>query len=153
MSVVTIPAKDPASALASLAGHHVGIRVPDFKASLDWFVDKLDFRVVHTWPYEDQKLAYVAPPNDDSFFIEILGDGQPHPIPKPVWTDLGDSLRLAGYHHACFNVDSVDATVEILRSRGVQIVTEPFVLPVVGRKLAFFADPFGNLFELAEVVA
>lgn len=153
MSVLTIPAKNPASPLAAMTGHHVGIRVPDFERSKNWFIEKLDFRVVHTWPYEDQKLAYMAPANDDRFMIEILGDGNPHPVPKPVWTDLGDSLRQAGYHHVCFNVDDVDATVAELRRRGVQIVTESFVLRAVGRKLAFFADPFGNLFELAEVIA
>jgi glyoxylase I family protein len=40
-----------------------------------------------------------------------------------------------------------------LRSRGVEIVTEPFVLPAISRKLAFFCDPFGNLVELAEVLS
>jgi catechol 2,3-dioxygenase-like lactoylglutathione lyase family enzyme len=153
MSVVTVPATKPNSPFASMKGHHVGIRVPDFEASKQWFVEKLDFRVVHTWPYADQTLAYVAPANDDGFFIEILGDGNPHPIPKPVYTDLGDSLRLAGYHHLCFNVRDIDATVAELRRRGVTIVTEPFALPVIGRRLAFFADPWGNLFELAQVVA
>jgi lactoylglutathione lyase/glyoxylase I family protein len=153
MIAVTIPSRNASSPLAAMRGHHVGIRVPDFEASKNWFIEKLDFRVVHTWPYGDQKLAYMAPADNDEFFIEILGDGSPRPVPKPVWTDLGDSLRLAGYHHVCFNVEDVDATVAELRRRGVQIVTEPFVLPAVGRKLAFFADPFGNLFELAEVVA
>ena len=90
-----------------MTGHHVGIRVPDFEASVRWFVDKLDFRVVHAWPYGDLKLAYVAPPGDDHFFIEILGDGDAHPVPKPDWTDLGDSLRLAGHHHVCFDVGDV----------------------------------------------
>ena len=46
----------------------------------------------------------------------------------------------------------VDETVAKLRARGVTIVTEPFVLDVISRKLAFFADPFGNLIELAEVL-
>jgi len=153
MSIITTPAVNASSPFASMKGHHVGIRVPDFEASKNWFVEKLDFRVVHIWPYADQKLAYVAPANDDNFFIEILGDGNPHPVPKPVYTDLGDSLRLAGYHHACFNVNDVEATIAELRRRGVTIVTEPFELPVIGRKLAFFADPWGNLFELAQIVA
>jgi catechol 2,3-dioxygenase-like lactoylglutathione lyase family enzyme len=34
----------------------------------------------------------------------------------------------------------------------VKIVTEPFVLPAISRRLAFFCDPFGNLIELAEVL-
>jgi hypothetical protein len=34
----------------------------------------------------------------------------------------------------------------------VTIVTEPFVLPVISRRLAIVCDPFGNLIELAEVL-
>ena len=48
---------------------------------------------------------------------------------------------------------SGDQTVATLRARGVTIVTEPFVLEAISRRLAFFADPFGNLIELAEVLA
>ncbi len=153
MSVVTIPAVNTRSPFASMKGHHVAVRVPSFEAAVAWYTEKLDFRVVHQWPYADQKLAYLAPANDNDFFIEILGDGVPPPIPKPVYTDLGDSLRLAGYHHFCINVADMETAVAELRRRGVQIVTEPFELPVIGRKLAFIADPFGNLIELAEVVA
>lgn len=153
MNAFTDPARNPSSPLASMAGHHVGIRVADFEASMRWFVEILDFRVIHAWTYGDQKLAYVAPPDDDRFFIEILGDGDPPPVPKPVCTDLEDSLRLAGHHHVCFHVGDVEALVAELRRRGVRIVAEPFLVPAVGRKLAFFADPFGNLFELAEAVA
>jgi lactoylglutathione lyase/glyoxylase I family protein len=37
--------------------------------------------------------------------------------------------------------------------RGVAIVGEPFDLEAIGRRLAFFADPWGNLIELAEILA
>jgi glyoxylase I family protein len=50
-------------------------------------------------------------------------------------------------------VDSVNTTVEELRRRGATIVTEPFDLPVISRRLAFFSDPWGNLFELAQVLS
>ncbi|MFY0575957.1 VOC family protein [Cystobacter fuscus] len=40
-----------------------------------------------------------------------------------------------------------------MRGRGVTIVTEPFVLEAISRKLAFFRDPFGNLIELAQVLS
>lgn len=153
MSLSHLPAKNPASPFASMKGHHVAVRVPDFEAAKRWYVEKLDFRVIHEWPYADQKLAYVGPATDDAFYVELLGDGEPKPIPKPVYTDLGDSLRLAGYHHFCLNVADMDATVAELRRRGVSIVTEPFELPVIQRRLAFIADPFGNLIELAQVLA
>ncbi|CAN7771796.1 VOC family protein [Variovorax sp. LjRoot290] len=153
MSLNQVPAHNNASPFASMKGHHVAVRVPDFEAAKRWYVEKLDFRVIHEWPYADQKLAYVGPATDDGFYVELLGDGTPGPIPKPVYTDLGDSLRLAGYHHFCLNVADIEATVAELRRRGVTIVTEPFELPVIQRRLAFLADPFGNLIELAQVLA
>ena len=76
----------------------------------------------------------------------------PLPLEVRPYTDLGDSLKYAGYHHFCLNVSSVEETVGKLRQRGVTIVTEPFVLEAISRKLAFFCDPFGNLIELAEVL-
>jgi catechol 2,3-dioxygenase-like lactoylglutathione lyase family enzyme len=153
VSVVKFPAKNLASKLASMAGNHVAVRVPDFDQAVRWYVEKLDFRVVHQWPYADQKLAYVAPATDDNFTVELLAGGVPKPIPKPVYTDLGDSLRLAGYHHFCLTVANIEAAIEELRKRGVTVVTEPFYLEAINRKLAFISDPFGNLIELAESVA
>lgn len=153
MSLSNPPAINADSPFSSMKGHHVAVRVPDFQTAKAWYVEKLDFRIIHEWPYADQHLAYLAPATDNQFYIELLGDGTPGPIPKPVYSDLGDSLRLAGYHHFCLNVQSVDDTIAELRRRGVTIVTEPFELPVINRRLAFFADPFGNLIELAQLLS
>jgi glyoxylase I family protein len=152
MSLENPPAVNHESPFASMRGQHIALRVPDFQASKKWFVEKLDFRVIREWGHGDQHMAYLAPATDDAFFVEILGDGTPHPIPKPVYIDLGDSLRLAGYHHFCLNVTNIDATLAELRRRGVTIVTEPFELPAIQRRLAFLADPWGNLIELAQVL-
>lgn len=151
MTLTQSPAGNPGSPFASMRGHHVALRVPDYDVALRWFVEALDFRVIQEWPYADQRLAYLAPANDDHLCVEILGGGNPGPIARPAYGDLGDSLRWAGLHHFCLNVDDIEATVAELRRRGVTIVTEPFDLPVINRRLAFFADPFGNLIELAEM--
>lgn len=45
------PPKNPTSPFASFGGHHVGIRVPDYEAAKAWYTQKLDFRVLHEWPY------------------------------------------------------------------------------------------------------
>ena len=110
-----------------MRGHHVAVRTPDLETAKRWYVEKLDFRVVAEWDYADEKLAYLAPATDDHFYIEVLGG-------------------------VCLSVSSVEATVATLRERGVPLVTEPFVLPAISRRLAFFRDPFGNLIELAEVL-
>jgi catechol 2,3-dioxygenase-like lactoylglutathione lyase family enzyme len=147
------PPHNTTSPFADVRGRHVAVRTPSLAEAKAFYVDKLDFRVVAEWPFADEQLAYLAPPTDDHFWVEVLGGGATLPTEVRTYTDLGDSLKYRGYHHFCLNVTSVDATITELRSRGVAVVTEPFVLPAISRKLAFFADPFGNLIELAEVLA
>src|SRR5262249_51851120 len=147
------PPHNSASPFADMRGRHVAVRMPSLAEAKEFYVGKLDFRVVAEWPFADEQLAYLAPPTDDHFYIEVLGGGDTLPTEVRPYTDLGDSLKSRGYHHFCLNVTSVDATIAQLRSRGVVVVTESFVLPAINRKLAFFADPFGNLIELAEVLA
>ena len=153
MADFTPPSKNTSSPFADMRGHHVAVRTTSLDVAKDFYVGKLDFRVVAEWDYADERLAYLAPPTDDHFCIEILGGGDPGPRDVRPYTDLADSLKYTGYHHFCLNVSSVDETVEKLRARGVTIVTEPFVLPVISRRLAIICDPFGNLIELAEVLA
>src|SRR5215510_1303778 len=153
MADFILPPKNSASPFADMRGHHVAMRTPSLAEAKEFYVGKLDFRVIAEWDYADEKLAYLAPPTDDDFYIEILGGGNTLPIEVRPYTDLGDSLKYRGYHHFCLNVTSVDETVAKLRSRGVKIVTEPFVVSAISRRLAFFCDPFGNLIELAEVLS
>ena len=153
MSLGNHPAHNTPSPFASMKGDHVAVRVPDFEAAKRWYVEELDFRVTHEWRDRGLQLAYVAPATDDHFYVELLGGGDPKPIPKPVYADLGDSLRVAGYHHFCLNVHDVDATIAEFRRRGVTIVIEPFDVQVISRRLAFIADPFGNIIKLAQVLA
>jgi catechol 2,3-dioxygenase-like lactoylglutathione lyase family enzyme len=139
------------SPFTSMKGDHAGLRVPDFEAAIKWYTEKLDFRVLHTWPYGGMQLAYVAPAVDNDWRIELLAG--PGATERPTYRDLGDSLAFAGWHHICLRVDSADDTVDELRRRGVTIVTEPFDLPDISRRLAFFCDPWGNLFELTQIIA
>lgn len=149
-TTIQIPAKNTQSIFNSIRGAHVALRVPDFEASKKWYVEKLDFRVIHEWPFGDLQLAYLAPPNDDKFWIELLAGANPKP--KNIFTDLNESLHPAGYHHFCLNVTSVDETLAELKRRNVSIIGEPFDLAVIGKRLAFFADLDGNLIELAETI-
>ena len=104
------------------------------------------------WQGAGQIKLFPSPWSPDAFLAELLGGGDPLPIDAPGYSDLGDSLRHAGYHHFCIDVPDIEKAVADLRTRGVKIVTEPFKLDAISRKLAFFADPSGNLIELAEIV-
>lgn len=146
----TMPTLQPQSALADISGNHVGIRVPDYALAIKWWTEKLDFRIIHEWDYADEKLAYLAPANDNSFWVEILAGGKLNA--KTTHTNLGKSLEDAGYHHICVHVKNLDKTLAELKKRGVTLVGEPFYLDAITRKLAFISDPWGNMIELSEVV-
>src|SRR5215475_7671598 len=87
------PAPNSASPFADMRGHHVAVRTPDLETAKRWYVEKLDFRVIAEWAYADEQLAYVAPPTDDHFYVEILGGGDPTPRDVRPYTGLRDSLN------------------------------------------------------------
>src|SRR5215467_11394892 len=128
------PPKNSMSPFADMRGAHVAVRTPSLAEAKEFYVGKLDFRVVAEWDFADEKLAYLAPPTDDHFWIEVLGGGDQLPAEVRPYTDLDDSLRNSGYHHLCLSVASVDNTIAKLRARGIKIVADPFVLPVISRK-------------------
>ncbi|TCN39714.1 lactoylglutathione lyase/glyoxylase I family protein [Kribbella orskensis] len=150
MPMPSNPPKNPSSPFASFAGHHVGVRVPDYEAAKQWYVEKLDFRVLQEWPYGDLKLAYLSPANDDDFHLELLAG--PVPFPNEVLDDLGVSLQHGGYQHICVHVDNVDKAVAELARRGVDLIGDPFEIDDISRRLAFFRDPWGNMIELSETL-
>jgi len=150
MPMPPMPPANHASPFRSVSGHHVALRVPELDAAKTWYVKKLDFRIIHEWPFGELQLAYLAPPADDRFWIELLGGGSPRPA--ATHADLDGSLRQAGLHHVCLTVESVDDTLAELRRRGVNVLGAPFDLDSIGRRLAFFSDPWGNLTELAQVL-
>ena len=90
------PAPNSASPFADMRGHHVAVRTPDLETANRWYVDRLDFRVVAEWDYGDQKLAYIAPPTDDHFYVEIFGGGDPRDV-RP-YSDLAGSLKYLAFH-------------------------------------------------------
>lgn len=148
MPLPAVPDLAPGSPFASLRGHHVGIRYPDFEAAKAFWVDKLNWRVLQTWPYGSLTLAYLLPPNQNDFHLEILAG--PGADRQTLFPDVDASLAANGYNHVCFSVDSVDDTLDELRRRGVDVVNEPFEIEDISARLAFFRDPWGNMFEISE---
>ena len=67
--------------------------------------------------------------------------------------DLGSSLKLSFRSHSGFHVGSVDDAIAELARRGVTIISEPHDVGEVSRRVAFFVDPWGNLFEAIETIS
>ena len=57
MADFTPPRKNSSSPFADMRGQHVAVRTPSLAEAKDFYVGKLDFRVVAEWDYADEKLA------------------------------------------------------------------------------------------------
>ena len=74
--------------------------------------------------------------------------GPPRVQAKPSFDELGDSYKIQSWHQIGIRVANVHATVEELKRRGVRIVSEPHDVDEMSLRLAFLADPWGNLLEV-----
>jgi len=139
------------SPLASLKINHAAIRVPDFNMAIAWYADKLDFRSKQTVSVAGLSFGFLYPAGDDAFHFELMAG--PGAAERPAYKDLHDSYNMSGWHHPGFSVDSVDAVIDELKRRDVTIASEPHDVPAMGLRVAFFADPWGNLFEVIQSIA
>jgi len=142
--VIQIPAKNPEGVNGRMKVGHVGLRTTDYDATIKWYMEKLGFRLIKKWEVKDLKMAFLAPANDDDFFIEVLNGGitGSHQDPsQPI---------ISGFQHICIEVGNVDDTLAVLRENDVKVLREPFEVPAIGKRCGFIADLFGNVIELTE---
>jgi catechol 2,3-dioxygenase-like lactoylglutathione lyase family enzyme len=138
------------SPLASLKINHTAIRVPDFDTAVAWYADKLDFRLKQSVSVAGLSFGFLYPAGDDRFHFELMaGQGAAE---RPAYKDLHESYKASGWHHPGFSVDNVDAVIDELKRRDVTITTDPHDVPAMGLRVAFFADPWGNLFEVIQSI-
>ena len=138
------------SPFASWKVDHAAMRVPDFDAALAWYAEKLDFRLIKQVSFAGLTFAFLSPAGDDGFVFELLAG--PGADSRPPYTDLHDSYKTAGWHHVCFRVASVDHVIDQLKQRAVTVVSEPHDVVPMGIRVAFIADPWGNLFEFTHLL-
>jgi catechol 2,3-dioxygenase-like lactoylglutathione lyase family enzyme len=142
----TSPAARPSSPFAPWKVDHSGIRVPDPNEAVAWYTKTLDFRLRRSVSVGALTFVFMSPATDDNFSLEILAG--PGAAERPSYGDWHASLKLSGWHHLGIRVDDVDATVNELKRRGAKIISEPHDVEVLKLRIAFFADPWGNLLEV-----
>jgi catechol 2,3-dioxygenase-like lactoylglutathione lyase family enzyme len=139
---------DVSGPLASWKVNHVGIFVDDIDAAIAWYTETFDFRLVRRWSLGSKWFGWLSPAGGDDVIIELLAGSERGGRPPPTDAQARRSFR----PHAGFRVDSVDDTIAELLRRGVTIVSEPYDVEPVGRRIAFFVDPWGNLFEVTQTI-
>lgn len=121
--------------------HHVAIIVSDHDAALDFYVNKLEFRVIRDnyRPHRnDWKLDLDA---GDGIELEIFAEQNP---PKRV-----NRPEACGLRHLAFKVDDIEAAVDELAKKDIEC--EPIRLDEYTNKhMTFFFDPDGLPLEMHE---
>jgi glyoxylase I family protein len=112
---------------------HTAIASPNPGKLAQWYVDHLEFRI----NYEYAGNYFVRAANGS--MLEIIpseGDRVPPKMKDP------------GIRHLAIDVEDFDAGHELLKSKGVKFLGEPFNNQ--GNRLVFFEDGDGNIVHLIQ---
>jgi len=126
---------------------HVGLAVADLEAAVSWYCDVFGLVPELTLRVEalDLSIEMLIHPSY-GYRLELLhrpGSGAGGKPGTP-----GEAALREGYGHMAFDVTDLDAGYNRAIARGARPVMPPGPSPEPGVRMAFVADPEGNLVEL-----
>lgn len=127
--------------------HHVGVVVRDIEHAMRFWRDTLGLHVHKQQTIDEQGVTAA---------LMTVGDSEIELI-QPTVADNGVARYLEskgeGLHHICFQVESVDADLALLKARGVEMIDQTPRIGIAGR--ICFLHPkamHGTLVELCEPI-
>ncbi|WP_296666047.1 VOC family protein [Demequina sp.] len=127
---------------------HVGLNVADLAAATAWYREAFGYEVEFEAQVEAIGLEVVMLLDPDGGRLELLHRAGSRPGPRAV--DPAEAALSEGFGHIAFDVRGLDRTFERLVELGARPVMTPRPSPEPGVRMAFVADPEGNLVELLE---
>jgi catechol 2,3-dioxygenase-like lactoylglutathione lyase family enzyme len=132
--------------IVQATGSFMALSVADAAVTSQWYVDKLGFEIVQR----------IDPPNSKVHIVLLKGPGAiveiiEHPGTKTLKDfkpDAKGPFELRGHFKAGLIVTNLDAVLQRLRARAVEIKNGPFDLPEFKLRSIVFADCEGNLVQL-----
>ena len=122
--------------------NHVAFRVRDVDRSLAFYEGVLGFKEAFRVYKPDGSLGLIYVQFGADQFVELFEGGAGERQVEPP----ADG---SGYLHFCFTVEDLDATLGLLRRKGLE-VGDAYV-GTSGARIYFIQDPDGNRIELAEM--
>ena len=128
---------------------HVGLNVADLEAAETWYagafgyVRELELRID---ALELDIVMLIHPERGDR--LELLH--RPGSAPGLRAATPPEAVLTEGFGHVCFDVAGVDAHFDRLVALGARSVMTPRPSPEPDVRMAFVADPEGNLLELLD---
>jgi catechol 2,3-dioxygenase-like lactoylglutathione lyase family enzyme len=126
------------------SGAFFGLSVPDLEASIRWYSEKLGLRITLRPPaHEGTEVALLE---GGGLMVELIRRADAVPLGQ-VAPQLGANYVVHGYFKAGVVVDDFEATLAVLRSRGVEIAMGPFPARPGQRANVLVRDNAGNLIQ------
>ena len=125
---------------------HIGIAVHSIEEARTFYEDSLGLKVAEVLELPERKVrvAVIRMENQVIELVEPLGED------SPVQKFL--DKKGEGIHHIAFNVENIEAELETLRQKGVELVTPQPYRGAHGKKVAFLSPKscHGVLIELCQ---
>jgi lactoylglutathione lyase len=135
---------DPAAPVARL--DHVGLAVGDLQAAVSWFCEVFGLMPELTLRVDalDLSIEMLVHPVY-GYRLELLH--RPGSLAGRKPGTPGEAALREGYGHVAFDVTDLDGAYHRAVARGARPVMPPRPSPEPGVRMAFVADPEGNLIE------
>jgi glyoxylase I family protein len=135
---------DPAAPVARL--DHVGLAVGDLQAAVSWFCEVFGLMPELTLRVDalDLSIEMLVHPVY-GYRLELLH--RPGSLAGRKPGTPGEAALREGYGHVAFDVTDLDGAYHRAVTRGARPVMPPRPSPEPGVRMAFVADPEGNLIE------
>ena len=130
---------------------HVGLTVADLAAMTAWYVDAFGLEVEFEFALDHVDFRGAMLRRSDGWRIELLhrhGNAAGLQAANPV-----EAALTRGFGHFALDVPDVDAAYDTLLAAGATDRMSPRPSPEPGVRMAYVADPEGNLIELLDRTA
>jgi catechol 2,3-dioxygenase-like lactoylglutathione lyase family enzyme len=127
---------------------HVGLTVADLPAMTAWYAKALDLDVEFEFALDHVDFRGAMLRSADGWRLELLHRPEGRPglqAASPV-----EAALTHGFGHVALDVPDVDSAYEALLATGASDRMSPRPSPEPGVRMAYVADPEGNLVELLD---
>jgi lactoylglutathione lyase len=127
---------------------HVGLNVGDLPGMTAWYAEALGLEVEFEFALEQFEFSGAMLRSTDGYRVELLhraGNVAGIQVGRPL-----DAALTRGFGHLALTVDDLERTHRELLAAGATERMPPGPSPEPGTRIAFLADPEGNLIELVD---
>jgi len=125
---------------------HVGLSVADLNGMANWYAKAFGWKIAQPFEVPPIQLRGMFVVCDDGVAIELLQREGSFRTAK--FDSVPEMAANQGYGHIALRVEDVDALHDHLVSLGATSIMSPRPAPVADSRMAYVADPEGNLVEL-----